>query len=913
MANERADTLKLTPTLASCLEDWKIASVTDIQKRAIEAGVPLGSSAIVCAPTSSGKTLVGELALANALSSGLDALYLVSHKALAEQKFSDFAERFREPRWAPHVTVGISTGDHEEGDVNCRLLVSTYEKALGLILAGRLKVAKTVIIADELQILGEAGRGPSVETLCALLRQRRPHQFVGLTATIENPEDLAAWMNCATVRSYTRDVDLIQTIRYDGHLHSVRFGQEDGDTVADTFGAADLHGIIRQILVDGFGPVLVFTETRREAADLAAEYSAQCQRAVDGLVISKQLEFFSEPTESSQQLMSHAERRVTFHTADLTPDERSVIESGFVAASFDVCFATSTLAAGVNFPFRTVIIPKLTYEYGNREGTFFVRSDFRNMSGRAGRLGHHKDGRVMLLPKNRAELKHANTLVSPENDRVASQLVTLSMRRTVLALIAARAVSSKTAITTFFENTFYWHQIAENNPKLLEAIVTKAIAAVDWLLEYRFVEESHSTIQPTPLGRSTSYSGLLPETAKRFVDLLADASGRMQRDFASHVLPIIHWAATCPEFADEYPSRFLPYAAGPMKPESSVFVQKLTHLTAWDRTNEQVTRSVHGMGLFIQGEAERKIRFSTGISAGYLHRFAIDMGWILDGLSSVSGASDLGCPQSLTNQIGMLARQIRWGAPPEALDVLRIANRRRVPGFGRQRVMALIANGLTTVMDVLAAKKDQLIRLLGGAERTDALVAALSDQLDSTAINFERMHLQLGREIGIEHKVLACYQTLGIAYDNAIHDLLKEELNWTVDKLDDGDRQNVPDIQLVLGNTALLIECKTVTKKPPLIAKEEAFAVLQKAVDFDPQLKRVTLGKPDFDEHSKMKAAASPLVTLVRHDVFMEGLMRVLTGRLTASGFVQWLSEPGVTDLSRLPGTPTYAEIREST
>jgi len=908
MANDYAINPKLTPTLIACLEEWKIESLTEIQKLAIAAEVPLGSSAIVCAPTSSGKTLIGELALANALDNGLDALYLVSHKALAEQKFSDFGARFSTPRWASTVTVGISTGDHEEGDVNCRLLVSTYEKALGLILAGRLKVTKTVIIADELQILGEPGRGASVETLCALLRKRQPHQFVGLTATVENPEDLAAWMICKTVRSATRDVDLIQTIRYEGQLYTVRFGQEHGETTADTFEQVDLFGVIRKTLQDGLGPVLVFTETRREASDFANEYSSQCQRAADGLAISKQLELFSEPTESSQQLMSHAERRVTFHTADLTPDERTVIESGFVAASFDVCFATSTLAAGVNFPFRTVIIPKLTYEFGNRQGTPFARSDFRNMSGRAGRLGHHKDGRVILLPTNRAELKHANQLVSPENDRVASQLVTLSMRRTVLSLVASRAVTSKVEVTTFFENTFYWHQILENNPKLLDEIVAKAIKAVDWLLENRFVEESHSTIQATPLGKSTSMSGLLPETAKRFADLLAKYSEKMQKDFASCALALIHWAATCPEFKDEFPSRFLPYATGPMKPESSVFMQKIAHLTAWDRTDDQVTRCVHAMGLFIQGEAERKIRFSTGISAGYLHRFSIDMGWLLDGLCSVSGASDLGCPQTLTNQIGMLARRVRWGTPVEALDVLRIASRKSVPGFGRQRVMALIANGLATVMDVISAKKDQLVKLLGGAQRADALVAALSDSFDSSSANFERMHLQLGREIGIEEKVAKCNQALGTDYDSAIFDLLKEELNWSVDKLDDGKRQNVPDIQLVLGNAALLIECKTVTKKPPLIAKEEAFAVLQKASDFDQRMKRVTLGKPDFDEHSKKKATASPSVTLVRHGVFMEGLMRVLTGRLAANDFVEWLSEPGVTDLNRLPGTPTYAE-----
>jgi helicase len=578
------------------------------------------------------------LALVNALSHGLDALYLVSHKALAEQKYSDFAACFSTPRWKSTVTVGISTGDHEEGEANCRLLVSTYEKALGLILAGRLKVSKTVIIADELQILGEEGRGASVETLCALLRQRKPPQFVGLTATVANPKDLAAWMGCKTVESTTRDVELIQTIRYEGRVYTVRFGQEDGEPTADTLGQAELHEVIRKVLQDGLGPVLVFTETRREAADLASQYSAQCQRAADGLLISQQLELYSEPTESSQQLMSHAERRITFHTADLTPDERSVIEAGFSKESFDVCFATSTLAAGVNFPFRTVIISKLTYGYGVREGALFARSDFRNMSGRAGRLGHHKDGRVILLPKNEKELRHANHLVLPENDRVDSKLVTLSMRRTVLSLVAARAISSKAELATFFQNTFYWHQILENNPRLLDAIVAKATKSIDWLLDNRFIEESHSTIQATPLGKSTSLSGLLPETSKQFLDLLKNYASQMQREFEIYEVALIHWVTTCPEFADDYPSRFLPWPSGQVKPESSVFMQRATHVMAWDRTNDHVTRCVHAIGLFIQGEAERKIRFVTGISAGNLHRLSIDIGWILDGLSCVSGA-----------------------------------------------------------------------------------------------------------------------------------------------------------------------------------------------------------------------------------------------------------------------------------
>ena len=104
-------------------------------------------------------------------------------------------------------------------------------------------------------------------------------------------------------------------------------------------------------------------------------------------------------------------------------------------------------------------------------------------------------------------------------------------------------------------------------------------------------------------------------------------------------------------------------------------------------------------------------------------------------------------------------------------------------------------------------------------------------------MNFERVHLRLGREIGIEEKIAKCNNSLGTDYDDAIIDLLRGELNRAVTNLDDGKRQNVPDILLEIGNMALLIECKTVTKKPPLVAKEEAFSVLQKAADFEASMK----------------------------------------------------------------------------
>ena len=68
---------------------------------------------------------------------------------------------------------------------------------------------------------------------------------------------------------------------------------------------------------------------------------------------------------------------------------------------------------------------------------------------------------------------------------------------------------------------------------------------------------------------------------------------------------------------------------------------------------------------------------------------------------------------------------------------------------------------------------------------------------------------------------------------------------------------------------------------------------------------RVTLGKPHFDEMSKSKVAASRQLTLVEHAMFVEGILRVLAGKIKPMAFLTWLTEPGEAEFERIPGNPT--------
>ena len=367
-------------------------------------------------------------------------------------------------------------------------------------------------------------------------------------------------MNCTLVQSNHRDIPLYQEIWYDNTVYKVTFGEEDGNEISiGTSPENDVISVLNHLLDLGRGPILVFTESRREASDGAQMFSEHRPRVGDGIALAEELDLFSEPTESSEQLQENAEKRIIFHTADLSPQEREVVEGGFVQSKFEVCFATSTLAAGVNYPFRTVVFPKLTYQYGDRAGKQISRSEYRNMSGRAGRLSLHPDGYSVLLPRNRREVIHANSLVLPENDRITSQFSSASLPKFILTLVASRVAADLGEILEFFHHTMDWYQLLERNPVKIEALKTCGLSAIEWLVENELLEEENDTLVVTPLGQGAALSGLLPNTVVHLAGIFKSLRKELNESFEECVPALVHAVCCSDEFRGERPTRFFSF------------------------------------------------------------------------------------------------------------------------------------------------------------------------------------------------------------------------------------------------------------------------------------------------------------------------------------------------------------------
>ena len=189
----------------------KFPNLTPIQEKSIDARLLDNKSQLICAPTASGKTLVATMAIANTLGRG-KAIYLVPLKALANEKFKEYQKLLENTKYK----VIMSTGDIDSESnylANYDLLILTTEKLDSLL---RHKVAwigeiKTVVV-DEIHLLNDPKRGPTLEIILTLLKSLIQPQIIGLSATIGNPQELAKWLEADLVMDNWRPVELKQGI-----------------------------------------------------------------------------------------------------------------------------------------------------------------------------------------------------------------------------------------------------------------------------------------------------------------------------------------------------------------------------------------------------------------------------------------------------------------------------------------------------------------------------------------------------------------------------------------------------------------------------------------------------------------------------------------------------------------------------
>ncbi|MFX1500795.1 MAG: DEAD/DEAH box helicase [Promethearchaeota archaeon] len=462
------------------LFEQRIFQLRDIQKEAIKKGLFFRKSFLICAPSGSGKTLIGEICAVNNVFQNLGkSIYLVPFKALATEKYLHFKKNYE--RF--DVKVEISIGDYEADDAKLQkadIIVTTYEKMDSILRNFYDKewiFDISTIIIDEVQIIGDSNRGPRLESLIVRLNEflHNP-QLISLSATIGNPEFFNSWLT-----SLGNKTILLKSEERPVPLHyKIEITQNKDSTI---------KRIIKGTLEKN-GQVLIFLNKRKGAQQTAENIKDLVKKYIEQnkIGICQALEKrLSSIKGSHRDLQNVIKYGVAFHHAGLLPKERKIVEDNFRKHIIKVICCTTTLSAGINTPARVVILRdfkkyvtsghnitnfKGFHENGDGFSYFkpFSPNEVFQMLGRAGRPGLDNIGYGIILAQDSHEKMwvedyyfhhqlHENKLLPKYNDLVSGLNRINTLKEQVLLRIYEEKRISLNQIKEFFEKTYFWYGI----------------------------------------------------------------------------------------------------------------------------------------------------------------------------------------------------------------------------------------------------------------------------------------------------------------------------------------------------------------------------------------------------------------------------------------------------------------------
>ena len=408
----------------------------DFQKEACKF-IDNGKSVVVCAPTGAGKTVIAQHAIHKALEENKRIFYTTPLKALSNQKYYDFGEKYGSEK------VGLLTGDTSINR-NAQIVVMTTEVFRNMLygtnfgaVADNLKDVRYVVL-DEVHYMNDEQRGTVWEE--SIIYCPTNVQIIALSATVANADELTDWIN--TVHSKTELVDtdfrpvplrfyyfdssqpskLLPLLTPSGQLNKkIRpekrlFGKKLQNK------RSFVKDIVRNLQENDMLPAIYFTFSRKKC-DEQMEKCASLELVTKGEQAQiKQFvdEYIAEnPHLYNNKHLDYLYCGVASHHAGLLPAWKNLVEKLFQKGLIKVVFATETLAAGINMPARSTVISSTSKrtDSGHR---MLTASEFLQMSGRAGRRGMDEVGYVVIVgtqfqsPEEVAELvlSDANPLES---------------------------------------------------------------------------------------------------------------------------------------------------------------------------------------------------------------------------------------------------------------------------------------------------------------------------------------------------------------------------------------------------------------------------------------------------------------------------------------------------------------------
>ena len=410
------------------------------QVRAIEA-LHAGESVLVAAPTGSGKTVVAEYGIEQALSRRGKAFYTTPLKALSNQKFADFSARHGPEK------VGLLTGDISVNS-EAQVVVMTTEVLRNMLYEGSPTLGGLqVVVMDEVHYLQDPYRGAVWEEV--LIHLPLSVAVVCLSATVSNAEEFGEWI--AALRGPTRvvieerrpvpleNLYMVGRELHAMHIEPVLGGQvtanpylvslDQREARASTYRRRSSGALQRQVRgrpreghrrtyrprredvvarlqEEGMLPAIYFVFSRA-GCDRSVEFLMEAgvrltdrsERMAIGEIADARVESIGDDDLAALgyfELREAWAAGVAAHHAGMLPLFKEIVESLFTQGLVKVVFATETLSLGINMPAKTVVIEDL-WKFSGERHELLTPGEYTQLTGRAGRRGIDEIGYAVVL------------------------------------------------------------------------------------------------------------------------------------------------------------------------------------------------------------------------------------------------------------------------------------------------------------------------------------------------------------------------------------------------------------------------------------------------------------------------------------------------------------------------------------
>jgi len=391
---------------------------------------------LVSAPTGSGKTWIAVEAIEQIHKQGGRSWYASPLKALSNSKYLELGERFGKEN------VGIVTGDRVENP-DAPITVGTTE-----ILRNQLydamsmgeDLAADLVILDEAHFLGDTDRGVVWEEVIIYLPARIP--LLLLSATIGNSRQIAQWIQhirakkCTVIEERQRPVPLFPLFFHPrgrllpllgrkgpdkkvlNYLHNPR-----GPSLATGRKLPPFGEIIAVLKKYNLIPAIFFLKSRSDC-DHALDLCAHDEGRGETPKLNKRIDELVNQyprLERNAQLWHLRNSAVASHHSGQLPLWKLAVEDLMARGLLDAVFATSTVAAGINVPARSIVFLNSDRFNGYR----FVplsATELHQMTGRAGRRGMDNIGFAVAIPGPYMDVQHVAALLKSQPEAIESQI-----------------------------------------------------------------------------------------------------------------------------------------------------------------------------------------------------------------------------------------------------------------------------------------------------------------------------------------------------------------------------------------------------------------------------------------------------------------------------------------------------------